>query len=71
MESIPPKQEEKKTIENNLNSNNNQKENMIPTNSDKDNKNEKKYENIIKKVYPNFTYVGQMEKVKMRKKKVK
>ena len=31
----------------------------------KDNQNEKKYENITKKVYPNFTYIGQMDKGKM------
>ena len=65
MESKASKKEEQKAIDINAISNNNQKENLISTNSNnKDNQNEKKYDNIIKKVYQNFTYVGQMEKIK-------
>ena len=61
MESKASKKEEQKAIDINAISNNNQKENLISTNSNnKDNQNEKKYDNIIKKVYQNFTYVGQM-----------
>ena len=51
MESKASKKEEQKAIDINAISNNNQKENLISTNSNnKDNQNEKKYDNIIKKV---------------------
>ena len=59
MESKQSDKEVSNKSENNSSSNNIQKEKDIS----KDNQNEKKYENIIKKVYPNFTYIGQKQRI--------